>query len=78
MTAALAFLYISAISFVGAFLFAAVDRLEPSPRLVLIFKCAILASGAAANVRARWREQTNIKPTTQRVMYLFGAISASW
>jgi hypothetical protein len=48
MTAALAFLYISATSFVGAFLFVAVDRLEPSPRLALIFKCAILASGAAA------------------------------
>ena len=29
-------LYISAICFVGAFLFAAVERLEPSPRVALI------------------------------------------
>src|SRR5437870_7115541 len=42
MTAALVLLYISAISYVGAFLFVAVDRLEPSPRLALVFKCAIV------------------------------------
>jgi hypothetical protein len=48
LRAPLAFLYISAISYVGAFLFVAVDRLEPSPRLALIVKCAILAAGGAA------------------------------
>jgi hypothetical protein len=48
LTTALAFLYIFAISYVGAFLFVAVDRLEPSPRLALIFKCAILAAGGVA------------------------------
>jgi hypothetical protein len=42
MTVALAFLYISAISYVGAFLFVAVDRLEPSPRLALVLSAQSL------------------------------------
>ena len=48
MTAVLAVLYISAIIFVGAFLFVAVDWLEPNRRLTIVFKCAILAAGGAA------------------------------
>jgi hypothetical protein len=48
MTAVLAVLYVSAISIVGAFLFTAVDWLEPDPRLAIIFKCAILAAAGAA------------------------------
>ena len=32
---------------VGAFLFAAVERLEPNRRFAIIFKCAILAAGEA-------------------------------
>ena len=48
MTAVLAVLYISAIIFVGAFLFVAVDWLEPNRRLAIVFKCAILATGGAA------------------------------
>ena len=48
MTAVLAVLYISAIIFVGAFLFVAVDWLEPNHRLAIVFKCAILAAGGAA------------------------------
>jgi hypothetical protein len=51
MTAALAFLYGSAIIFVGAFLFVAVDWLEPNRWLALVFKCAILAAGGAAIAR---------------------------
>jgi hypothetical protein len=47
MTVALVFVYISAISSIGAFLFVAVDRLEPNRRLALVFKCAILAAGGA-------------------------------
>jgi hypothetical protein len=47
MTVVLTFLYISAISYVGAFLFVAIDRLEPNRRLALVFKCAILAAGGA-------------------------------
>lgn len=48
MTVAVVFLYIAAISYVGAFLFVAVDRLEPNTRIALVFKCAITAAGAAA------------------------------
>jgi hypothetical protein len=48
VTAVLAVLYISAIIFVGAFLFFAVDWLEPNRRLAIVFKCAILAAGGAA------------------------------
>jgi hypothetical protein len=48
VTAVLAVLYISAIIFVGAFLFVAVDWLEPNRRLAIVFKCAILATGGAA------------------------------
>ena len=47
MTVALVFVYILAISSVGAFLFVAVDRLEPNRRVALVFKCAILAAGGA-------------------------------
>ena len=48
MTAVLARLYICAIIIVGAFLFAAVDWLEPNRRLATVFKCAILVAGGAA------------------------------
>jgi hypothetical protein len=48
MTAALTSLYASAIILVAAFLFAAVEWLEPNPRLAIVFKCAILAAGGAA------------------------------
>jgi hypothetical protein len=41
-------LYIAAIILVAAFLFAAVERLEPNHRLAVVFKCAILAAGGAA------------------------------
>src|SRR5262249_38569088 len=51
MTAALALLYSSAIIVVGAFLFVAVDWLEPNRRLALVFKCTILAAGGAAIAR---------------------------
>jgi hypothetical protein len=44
----LAVLYVSTIILVAAFLFAAVDGLEPNGRLALLFKCAILAAGGAA------------------------------
>jgi hypothetical protein len=37
-----------AIIIIGAFLFAAVDRLEPNRRLAIVFKCAILVAGGAA------------------------------
>ena len=45
MTAVLTVLYVSAIILVAAFLFAAVDWLEPNRRLDIILKCAILAAG---------------------------------
>ena len=48
MTAVLAVMYASAIIFIGAFLFTAVEWLEPNPRLAIVFKCAILAAGGAA------------------------------
>ena len=48
MTAILTSLHISLIIFLGAFLFTAVDWLEPNRRLAIIFKCAILAAGGAA------------------------------
>lgn len=41
-------LFIFTICFVAAFLFAAVEWFEPDRRLVVIFKCAILAAGGAA------------------------------
>jgi len=37
-------LYILAIIIAAAFLFAAVELLEPNPRLAIIFKCAILTA----------------------------------
>jgi hypothetical protein len=46
--AMLALLYVSAVIFVAAFLFAAVELLEPDRRLAIVFKCAILAAGGAA------------------------------
>ena len=48
MTIPLAPIYMSAITFVGTFLFVLVDRLEPNPRLAFIFKCALLGAGGAA------------------------------
>jgi hypothetical protein len=48
MTAALVLLHISAIIFIGAFLFTAVDWIEPNRRLAIILKCALLAAGGAA------------------------------
>jgi hypothetical protein len=41
-------LYIAAIILLAAFLFAAVERLEPIHRLVVVLKCAILAAAGAA------------------------------
>jgi len=40
-------IYASGIILVGAFLFVAVDWLEPNRRLAVIFKCALIAAGAA-------------------------------
>jgi hypothetical protein len=48
MTAILTSLHVSAIILVAAFLFAAVERLEPNPRLAIVFKSAILAAGGIA------------------------------
>jgi hypothetical protein len=44
MTAVLAVLYASAIIFIGAFLFTAVEWLEPNRRFAIVLKCAILAA----------------------------------
>ena len=44
-TAILAFLHISLIIFLGAFLFTGVDWLEPNRRFAIVLKCAILAAG---------------------------------
>jgi hypothetical protein len=43
-----ALLHISAICFIGACLFAAVEWFEPNRALAIVLKCAILAAGAAA------------------------------
>ena len=48
MTDVVARLYVLAICFIGAFLFVAVERLEPNRRFAVVFKCAILAAGGAA------------------------------
>jgi hypothetical protein len=40
--------YISTVGFAAAFLFVAVDWVEPNHRLALVFKTAILAAGGAA------------------------------
>jgi hypothetical protein len=48
MTEALARLYFLAISFTGAFLFVAVEKIEPNRRFAFLLKCAILAAGGAA------------------------------
>ena len=45
---ALTLLYASVVAFVGAFLFRAVDWLEPNRRLALVLKYAIIAVGAVA------------------------------
>jgi hypothetical protein len=47
MADALAPIYILSISFTGAFLFVAVEKIEPNRRFALL-KCAILAAGGAA------------------------------
>jgi hypothetical protein len=41
-------LYVSAIILVAAFLFATVDWIEPTHRLAIVLKCAILVAGGAA------------------------------
>jgi hypothetical protein len=48
MWAALTSLYVPAIVIVGAFLFIAVEGLEPNRRAALVLKCMILAAGGAA------------------------------
>ena len=48
MWAALTTVYVSAIVIVAAFLFAAIDWLEPNRRAALVLKCMILAPGGAA------------------------------
>jgi hypothetical protein len=48
MTTVVALLYVSTICLGGAFLFTAVENLEPNRRLALVLKCAILAAGGAA------------------------------
>ena len=48
MTTVVALLYVSTICFGGAFLFTAIDNLEPDRRVALVLKCAILATGGAA------------------------------
>jgi hypothetical protein len=50
MTTALTILLISAICFIGAFLFKAIDRPEPNHWVDLLLKCAIVITGAAAIV----------------------------
>jgi hypothetical protein len=48
MSAAQALLHISAICFVGASLFAAVEWVKPYRPLAIVLKCVILAAGVAA------------------------------
>jgi hypothetical protein len=48
VTDALARLYYLAISFTGACLFVAVEKIEPNRRFALVLKFAILAAGGAA------------------------------
>jgi hypothetical protein len=48
VTDALARLYFLAISFTGAVLFVAVEKIEPNRRFALVLKLAILAAGGAA------------------------------
>jgi hypothetical protein len=48
MWAALTSLYVSVIIIAAAFLFAAVDCLEPNSRAALVLKCMMLAAGGAA------------------------------
>ena len=45
MTAILTSLHVSVIILMAAFLFAAVEWLEPNRRLAIVLKCAILAAG---------------------------------
>jgi hypothetical protein len=47
MSTASAFIYVSAIILMGAFLFGAVEWFEPNRRLAIVLKCAILAAGGA-------------------------------
>ncbi|PWT82630.1 MAG: hypothetical protein C5B58_07885 [Acidobacteria bacterium] len=60
MTIALALIYISAIAFVGTILFAAVDWLEPNPRVAFIFKCALLGVGGAAIAHQLFRSAVSM------------------
>ncbi len=62
MTVASALLYISAITFVGTFLFVTVDWLEPNPRLAFVFKCALLGSGGAVIVKQLMRSAVGMGP----------------
>lgn len=62
MTVALALIYTSAITFVSAFLFFAVDWLEPNPRLSLVFKCALLAAGGVAIMTQLLRPASGMAP----------------
>jgi hypothetical protein len=48
MTAILTSLHVSLITLVGAFLFAAVERVEPNRRFAIILKSAILAAAGIA------------------------------
>jgi hypothetical protein len=48
MWAALTSIYALVIILIGAFLFVAVEQLEPNRRLAIIFKCAIIAAAGAA------------------------------
>jgi hypothetical protein len=48
MTDLLAGLYVGLVIITSAFLFTAVDWLEPNRRLALFFKFALLATGGAA------------------------------
>jgi general stress protein CsbA len=48
MSAALVLLHTSVIIFIGAFLFAAVEWIEPNRWVAIILKCALLAAGGAA------------------------------
>jgi hypothetical protein len=60
MTVALALLYIAAITFVGTVLFAAVEWLEPNPRVAFIFKCALLGAGGVAIAHQLFRSAVSI------------------
>jgi hypothetical protein len=62
MTILLALLYMSAIIFVGTFLFVMVDVLEPNARLAFVFKCALLAAGGSAVMAQLFRSAVAMGP----------------